>query len=190
MKSLLIMNISVVNLGSCGGKMKTNKKLIKHSVIFQGIGVLTFSVLALLNYFSIIDLENRWLNGVIYITFSILCVSYYAFIYYTYLLRNCLTECVILGFITVPVCAIEIIISLSIPGIHTGIVAIWTGAMLSITVHCVISYLEVLEESLFVTERKYTELIRRLKIWIDPTFVGVFLIGIALLVNPNCFVVL
>lgn len=169
--------------------MEVNKKLIKHSIIFQGIGVLIFSTVVFLNYFSLIDLENRWLNGGIYVASAILCVSYYGFIYYTYLLRNCLNECIILGLITIPISVIEIFIALSVAGIHTGILAIWVGAMMSITVHCIISYLEVLEEDLFVTDKKYLSLIRRLKLWIDPTFVGLFAFGLVIVFVPDAFVV-
>lgn len=179
----------VTNFRNYGGKMKVNKKLVKHSIIFQGIGVLIFSILVFLNYFSLIDLENRWLNGAIYVASAILCASYYGFIYYKYLLRNCLEECIILGIITVPISVVEIFIALSVAGIHTGIVAIWGGAMMSITVHCIISYLEVLEEDLFVTDKKYIYLIQRLKLWINPTFVGLFIVGIVIVFFPDGLVV-
>lgn len=167
--------------------MKLNKKYIKHLLIFQCVGVIGFITMFILDKFNINDIHNYQINGLIYAVSALFCICYYAFIYNAYIGRNTLKECVFSGamyFISV----IEIIFSLTTAGIHTGIIAVWGASLLSITVYTVISYLRVLEEDLFITQRKYTAIIKFLKSWANAVFISEFFVGIAVVFYPQEFI--
>lgn len=167
--------------------MELNKKYIKHLIIFQGFGIILFFTMFILDKFNINDIYNYHINGLIYTVSALICICYYAFIYNAYIGRNTLKECIFSGIVFF-VSVIEIIFSLTTPGIHTGIIAVWGGSLLSITVYTVISYLRVIEEDLFITQRKYTGIIKFLKSWANVVFIGEFFFGIATIFYPQEFV--
>lgn len=168
----------------------TNKKLILHMVIFETIGVLLYLAIILLNVFKIIDIYNFPLNCTIFVISAIICLSYYAYIYQTHLYTPAVNDCVIMGIMTVCLAAPQIIFALKTEGFQLGIVAIWLGASLSLTVYNIISYLRAEDSICDVTKKRYAIIISKLKQWVNLTFAGAFLIGFVVVFFPDKLVIL
>lgn len=145
-------------------EMEMNKKLIIHSIILQAIGMIMCALITILVYHKIIDIKNTSLELIIFFASAIFCYSYYAFISNKYIVRNCTKECVILGIITIATLPVYDI-AMSFNGLQQSIIQIWSGAAMSLTLHCIASHLEYIEEDVFVTERKYARLIKPLQYW-------------------------
>lgn len=164
-----------------------NKKYVRHLLLFQGIGVLLFITIYIFDRFNIIDIYDYLINGIIYAVSAIFCICNYAYIYSTYINRlNTKMECITAGAMFA-ISVIEIPIALPVAGIHTGILAIWAGTNMSITVYTIIWYLRALEENVFVTQRKYLHLITYLKTWANAVFIGEFFFGALFIFYPTAF---
>ena len=171
--------------------MNIKNKLVFHSVTFKITGTLIYILTGLLTMFNIIDATNIMLNGIIYAISSIVCISYFAFIYYTYMHTSrtaTIKDCVIMGAVTIALGVPEFFIGMKTAGVHLSITAPWTTAALSLTVHNIILYLELADEIHDATNKKYSKIISELRTWINGCFFGTFFFGLGNVLFPEAFV--
>lgn len=154
-----------------------NKKLLTHYCIYNGISILLFIITYLLEVFQIITVENKIINIIIYILASIFCLSYYYYIYKNHLNSFSKTDCVIISALYIVIYFTMIIISFQIQGVHFSLCSVFAVVSLVIMVKTIVFFLEESDSIRNDGEKKYTEILWKLKIWKNFVFVGMFIFG-------------
>lgn len=155
-----------------------NKKLLTHYCIYNGISVVLFAFTYLLDLFQVITIEDKMINIIIYFIASIICISYYYYIYKNHLNVISTTDCGIITVLYILIYFTMIILSFQIQGVHLSICAAFGVVSLEIMVKTIISVLEESDSIRDYNMKKYTHIISLLTLWKNVVFVGMFVYGL------------